>query len=195
MKSGIALLLRGSSADLSATFYAIELARRTSRVVHAVFMERDGERPHTEMLSREEKENDAQICTQQFISLAHWLGDVEEVAVHIHMLESPAFDTVVRFICEYRIFCLILAAECQGRVEETAEWIERIRCRLTGETDCFLPPLWSLIIKPWDDPALQHIINGYKQAAWSRFSIEMLACSLRNGSKGCDHIMESKKRV
>ena len=71
MKTGVALLLRGSPADLSATLHAIELAKRTTGIVHAVFMEQGGTHKGTD--PGRETENNTQPLTGQFIALASWL--------------------------------------------------------------------------------------------------------------------------
>ncbi|MDP3694707.1 MAG: hypothetical protein Q8R42_01180, partial [Desulfocapsaceae bacterium] len=128
MKTGVALLLRGSPADLSATLHAIELAKRTTGIVHAVFMEQGG--THKGKDPGRETENDTQPLAGQFIALANWLGDVAEVTVHIHRLESMADDLLVRFLCNYRIFYLILGAEDRSSLKRKTAWIARLRRRL-----------------------------------------------------------------
>ena len=192
MKTGIALLLRGSPADLSATLHAIELAKRTTGIVHAVFMEQGGTNKGKN--HGEETENNTQDLAGQFIALASWLGDVKEVAIHIHRLESMADELMVRFLCKYRIFCLILGAEDRSSLKRKTAWIERLRRRLGEKGDCYLPQLWSVIIPPWDDLVFARIIAGFTRAAWSTSAIEILISSLRNGLKGSSIEKESKKK-
>ena len=192
MKTGVALLLRGSPADLSATLHAIELAKRTTGIVHAVFMEQGG--THKGKDPGRETENDTQPLAGQFIALASWLGDVAEVTVHIHRLESMADELLVRFLCNYRIFCLILGAEDRSSLKRKTAWIERLRRRLGEKEDCFLPQLWSVIIQPWDDLVFARIIAGFTRAAWSTSAIEILISSLQNGLKGSSTEKESKKK-
>lgn len=192
MNVGIALLLRGSPADLSATIHAIELAKRTTGVVHAVFMEQGGADKGKD--PGEETEYDTQTLNGQLIALASWLGDVEEVSIHIHRLESMADELLVQFFCEYRIFCLILGATDRSALKRKTAWIERLRRRLSDRKDCFLLHLWSVIIPPWDDLTFAHIIAGFTRAAWSTSAIEMLTSSLRNGLKGFDNIKKTKDK-
>ena len=192
MKTGVALLLRGSPADLSATLHAIELAKRTTGIMHAVFMEQGGK--HKGKDPGRETENDTQPLAGQFIALANWLGDVAEVTVHIHRLESMADDLLVRFLCNYRIFYLILGAEDRSSLKRKTAWIARLRRRLDEKDDCFLPQLWSVIIQPWDDLVFARIIAGFKRAAWSTSAIEILISSLQNGLKGSSTEKESKKK-
>ncbi|MDO9041002.1 MAG: hypothetical protein Q7U64_01495 [Desulfocapsaceae bacterium] len=192
MKTGVALLLRGSPADLSATLHAIELAKRTTGIVHAVFMEQGGK--HKGKDPGRETENDTQPLAGQFIALANWLGDVAEVTVHIHRLESMADDLLVRFLCNYRIFYLILGAEDRSSLKRKTAWIARLRRRLDEQDDCFLPQLWSVIIQPWNDLVFARIIAGFKRAAWSTSAIEILISSLQNGLKESSTEKESKKK-
>ena len=192
MKTGVALLLRGSPADLSATLHAIELAKRTTGIVHAVFMEQGG--IHKKKDSERETENNPQPLTGQFIALASWLGDVAEVTVHIHRLESMADELLIRFFCNYRIFCLILGAEDRSSLKRKTAWIARLRRRLGEREDCFLPQLWSVIIPPWDDLEFARIISGFTRATWSTSAIEILISSLQNGLKGCYTENESKRK-
>jgi len=192
MKTGIALLLRGSPADLSATLHAIELAKRTTGIVHAVFMVQGGTNKGKN--PERQTENDPQTLAGQFIALASWLGDAAEVTVHIHRLESLADELLVRFLCEYRIFCLILGAEDRSSQKRKTAWIARLQRRLGERGDCFLPQLWSVIIPPGDDLVFARIIAGFTQATWSTSAIEMLISSLQNGLKGCYTEKESKKK-
>ena len=106
MNSGIALLLRGSSADLSAALHSIELARRTTGVVHAVFLEQGQQGQRND--AGEERQTEQQGWKGQLAALAGLFGGAEKVTVHIHLLESLADEPLLRFLCEYRIFCLIL---------------------------------------------------------------------------------------
>ena len=192
MKTGIALLLWGSPADLSATLHAIELAKRTTGIVHAVFMEQGGIRKGKN--PGEGAKEDTQSLTEQFIALASWLGDVAGVAVHIHRLEGIADELLVRFLCEYQIFCLILGAYDRGSLRRKNAWIAGLRQRLGEQGDCFIPQLWSVIIPPWDDLVFARIIAGFTRAAWSTSAIEILISSLQNGLKGSSTEKDSKKK-
>lgn len=180
MPLGIALLLKGSSADLSATLHAIELAKRTTGIVHAVFVEKRGETAtgavHAEARGRENRRR-----IEQFVALTRWLGDAERVSIHIHTLESPADDLLVRFCCTYRIFCLVLGAGDRAATERKAAWFERLRRRLSGERDWFLPAPWSVIIEPWEEPVFEQVINRLKKGTWSTAAIRSLAGGLRSG--------------
>lgn len=176
MTPGIALLLKGSSADLSATLHAIELAKRTTGIVHAVFVEKKEEAGRVAAKARESGRR-----TEQFMALARWLGDAERVIVHIHKLESLADDLLVRFCCANRIFCLVLGAGDRAATERKAAWFERFRRRISGEQDWFLPAPWSVIIEPWEEPVFEQVINRLKKGAWSTAAISSLAGSLRPG--------------
>ena len=181
MNLGIALLLRGSPADLSATLHTIELAKRTTGAVHAVFMEPGGAGPG------EGGEGDSRTLAGQFIALASWLGDAAGVAIHFHRLESRTDALLLRFLCEYRIFCLVLGADGPRSLKRESAWVARLRHRLAEKEGCFLPHLWSVIIPPWDDHAITRIMAGFSRPAWGTNPIEILAGSLRNDLKGFDN--------
>ncbi len=173
MTLGIALLLKGSSADLSATLQAFELAKRTTGVVHAVFV---GKRA-----AKGKGGCEGAGCAEQFMALTRWLGDVEQVSVHIHMLESLADDLLVRFCCTYRIFCLLLPVGDRSAIVRKNAWFERLRRRIAKERNWFLPALWSVIIEPWDEPVFEHVVNRMKKGAWGAAAVSSLAGSLRSG--------------
>ena len=185
MDLGIALLLRGSSADLSAILHAIELAKRTSRVVHAVILKQGG--TGTGRDPEEEANYNRDSGTGQLITLVRLLGDEKDVTIHIHMLEGQADDLLIHFVCEHRICCLVQGAGNQKAVQRKTAWIERLRHRLSGKEDCFLPPPWSVIIQPWDDAAFEETISGFNRAPWSSSVIRMLAANLRNGPQGLNN--------
>jgi hypothetical protein len=157
MSLGIALLLMGSSADISAALQSIELAKRTTGVVHAVFVESGwvdkGASPGEEM------ERQGPTSAKRLMALVNGLGDLEEVAIYSHLLESLADELLIRFVCEYRIHCLILGVENQEEVKQRSAWVEKIRRRLARERNCFLPHLWSVIIRPWERAVFEQIVN------------------------------------
>lgn len=181
MTSGIALLLNGSMADLSATVHAIALAKRTASVVHAVFVETDGRGQNAGGEGDRPDGLETGGRAAQFIALACWLGDVEQVRVHVHTLESWADELLVRFCSTYRIFCLVLGARDREAIVRKAAWFERFRRRIAGERDWFLPLPWSVIIAPWEKPVFEQMLNRLKQGAWSTAAIKRLAGSLQPG--------------
>ena len=192
MNVGIALLLRGSSADLSAALHSIELAKRTTREVHAVLLQRREDGRSKE--AGEEGEHGRHSWNGQFTALAGLLGDAAEITVHIHLLDSLADEQLLRFLCEYRIFCLIQGARDRRAARRKNAWVDRLRQRLAGLQDCFLPPLWSVIIEPWDDPAFETHLTGFTRATWSTTAMKMLAGSLRNGLNGLNNTRKPGNR-
>lgn len=183
MTVGIALLLKGSSADLSATLHAIELAKRTTGVVHAVFV---GNQVALERGKREDAG-----WAEQFVALVRWLGDVEQVSVHIHLLESLADDLLVRFCCTYRIFCLVLGAGNREAIIRKTAWFEQLRRQIAKEQKWFLPTLWSVIIEPWEEPVFEQIINRMKKGGWGTAAISRLAGCLRHSLPQVTHSKET----
>lgn len=158
MEAGIALLLTGSSADLSATIHAIELARRTTGIVHAVGkkgMQIGGRRS----VAREKQ--------QQLVSLATRLGDQEGVRIHTHILERLTGEPLIRFLCAHRIFCLVLGVNDRKGFERKSVWVNLLRRQLQTSEKWYLPDLWSAIMTPWDASTLELAIseiNGRSQA-------------------------------
>lgn len=172
MEAGIALLLTGACADLPAVVHAIDLAKRTTGIVHAVFRtERKADRK-----SKAFGETRGEI-----ISLATGLGSQEGVSIHTHILERLSGEPLVRFLCAQRIFCLVLGVVDQQAFTRKTTWIDLLRKQLVARDNWYLPVFWSVIITPWDDPALERIITRCKQSAPSSSVMAMLIDSLRKG--------------
>lgn len=169
MDSGIALLLGGSCADLSATLHAVELAKRTTAIVHVVFT--DSGEAETRPGPGGKAEDKRRYTAGELIALARWLGDVEAVTIHIHRLDSLADGLVARFIREYRIFCLIVGAGNQGAAKRHNTWVEKLRRHLAAESRGLAPSLWSVVMEPWDEPMFERIIARFKLAGWSMAAI------------------------
>lgn len=178
MSLGIALLLRGASADIPAVLQSIELAKRTTGVVHAVFVENGwvgkGEN------SGAERECQGQSSVKPLMALVAGLGDLEEVATHSHLLESLSDELLIRFVCEYRIHCLILGVENQEEVKQRSAWVEKIRRQLKRERSCFLPHLWSVIIRPWEGAGFEQIVKGVAGTLRRSSAMQMRPGSLGN---------------
>ena len=170
MEAGIALLMTGACADLPAVVHAIDLAKRTTGIVHAVFR---AERK-TERKSKTFGETRGEI-----ISLANGLGSQEGVSIHTHILERLSGEPLVRFLCAQRIFCLVLGVRDQQAFERKTAWIDLLRKHLVTRKNWYLPALWSVIITAWDDPALERIITRCKQSAPSSSVVETFIDSLR----------------
>lgn len=181
MIGGIALLLRGSPVDLSATFRAIELAKRTTGTVHAVLVQQEG--ADTGKDFGEEANSEVGIQAGQFVALAGWLGDVEGVAIHIHRLDSSADEQLIQFLCEYRIFCLVLGVESQRLLRQKTLWVAQLRRLLIKKVDCFCPRLWSVIIPPGNEKEYAELLDRCAQAVGSVSAIGTLVDNLRNGLK------------
>ncbi|MFZ5775243.1 MAG: hypothetical protein ACOY3Z_07150 [Thermodesulfobacteriota bacterium] len=179
MDSGIALLLGGSSADLSAILHAIELARRTTGIVHVVFL--DSHAPPSPRLASAAKDATSAGRSQagQLIALTSWLGNAEEVVIHIHHLQALHDGEMINFIREYRIFCLIVGADDRGAAKRHANWLNRIRHRLAGKDGVTAASLWSVITEPWDAPTVARMITGLRQSGRETRVIESLAEQLQ----------------
>ena len=94
MEAGIALLLTGACADLPVVVHAIDLAKRTTGIVHAVF--------RSERLV--DKKNEAFRETRRdIISLTTELGSQEGVDTHTHLLERVSGEPLIRFLCALHV--------------------------------------------------------------------------------------------
>jgi K+-sensing histidine kinase KdpD len=150
MEAGIALLLTGSSADLSATVHAVELAQRTNGILHAVYKaDRKGER----------KRVGARETQEQFVALATRLGSQAGVGIHTHILERLTGEPLIRFLCAHRIFCLVLGVNDKKEFERKTAWVNLLRNQLQTNKNWYLPALWSVIMTPWDASTLEHAIS------------------------------------
>lgn len=151
MEAGIALLLTGASIDLSATIHAVELARRTTGILHVVCKaERKGE----------ERKNVADKETQEeFVSLATRLSNQEGVKIHTHILEKLTGDPLIRFLCAHRIFCLVLGVNDRKGFERKTVWVNLLRRQLQTSENWYLPDLWSVIMTPWAASTLERAVS------------------------------------
>lgn len=172
MEAGIALLLTGVCADLPAVVHAIDLAKRTTGIVHVVFRAE-------QKVAR--KSRAFAETRGEFISLATRLGSQEGVSIHTHILERMAGEPLLRFLCTQRIFCLVLGVGDQQAFARKTAWVDLLRKQLVARDNWYLPVFWSVIVTPWDDPALAHLIGRCKQLAPSSSVVGMLIDSLRKG--------------
>jgi len=186
MEAGIALLLTGTCADLPVLVHAIDLAKRTTGIVHAVFrVER-----------KEERKNEPFRETRRdLISLTTELGSQEGVDTHTHILERMSGEPLIRFLCAHRIFCLVLGVSDQQTFERKTVWIDLLRRQLAARDNWYLPVLWAVIITPGDDPALERIITRCKQSAPSSPVMEALIDGLRQGRYTINSSVTKKESV
>ncbi len=158
MEAGIALLLTGAVADPSAVVHAVELARRTTGILHtACKAERKAER----------KGEEASETQKQAVSLLSTLGDQAGVRIHTHILERLTGEPLIRFLCAHRIFCLVLGVTDRKGLKRKSAWVNQLRKQLQTEKNWYLPVLWSVIMTPWDASTLEYVvfeINGRSRA-------------------------------
>lgn len=172
MEAGIALLLTGACADLPAVVHAIDLAKRTTGIVHVVFRAA----PKSASKGKGFAETRGEL-----ISLATGLGSQEGVSLQTHILEKIAGEPLLRFLCTQRIFCLVLGVSDQQAFARQTAWIELLRKQLVARDNWYLPVFWSVIVTPWDDPALEYLISRCKRLAPSSTVVAMFSDSLREG--------------
>lgn len=173
MKSGIALLLTGASVDLAATIHAVELARRTTGILHTV--------------SKACRKNDVMSFStegmpEQYVSLATRIGNQHGVRTHAHILERLTGQPLIRFLCEQRIFCLVLGVNDQKGFERKTVWVNLLRKQLQASVNWYLSDLWSVIMTPWDAVNLGRAIAE----ANSRFQPSMSGEFSPDGGEGFD---------
>ncbi len=150
MEAGIALLLTGGGVDLSATVHAVELARRTTGILHALCKaDRTGEKKRSAARERQE----------EFVSLATRLASQEGVKIHTHILERLTGEPLIRFLCAHRIFCLVLGASDRKEFERKTVWVNLLRKQLQASENWYLPDLWSVIMTPWDASTLERAVS------------------------------------
>lgn len=158
MEAGIALLLTGAVADPSAVVHAVELARRTTGILHTAYKaERKAER----------KGEEASETQKQAVSLLSTLGDQAGVRIHTHILERLTGEPLIRFLCAHRIFCLVLGVTDRKGLKRKSAWVNLLRKQLQTEKNWYLPVLWSVIMTPWDASTLECVIfeiNGRSRA-------------------------------
>jgi len=152
MGTGIAILIKGDSADLLASLHAIELAKRTTNVVHAVVIGLDGEGKSRGNGNRDNRIRDPLL-------LAVWLGQADGVKVHYHTLVDASDEELLAFVRTHRIFCLIIGAPTQLAMQREARWIEDLRSKLVNDAHWYLRSFWVLVTEPWDSNAFDRVVK------------------------------------
>ena len=165
MQPGIALLLRDACPDLAATVHAIELAKRTGGVVHAIF---SGEnRPDGNGKGGKEAiKYDNTTFLARILSLATWWSEKRGVKVHMHLLENLADATLFRLCRAYRISCLVTGVGNRHDMKREASRVVRLRKRMASEDAQGHQVLWSVIIPAWHDFAFKSVITRFEKVVW-----------------------------
>lgn len=148
-ESGIAVLLMGDSSDLSASLHAVELAKRTGKVVHAVFIGKSGVDAKCVVDNR----------THDPVILAAWLGQAEELPIRWHTLTDATDEALIGFFRTHRIFCLISGAESRKAKLRKTRWLEEMRGRLFNDAHWYTRAFWVLVTEPWDNKRFERVIR------------------------------------
>lgn len=157
-ETGIAILIRGDSADLMASLHAIELAKRTTNVVHAVIIGMDGEStPTGGSRSRAGGNRDHRI--REPLLLAAWLGRAEGVKVSYHTLIDATEEELLSFFRAHRIFCLIIGAPTQLALQRESRWAEDLRSKLVNDAHWYLRSFWVLVTAPWNNTVFDRVVQ------------------------------------
>ena len=138
-ESGIALLIRGNSGDFLASLHAIELAKRTGKILHAVIIGRNGE----------SLADDVDCCDDPML-LAAWVGRAEGLRIRWHTLLDAADDELLGFFRTYRIFCLVVGARSKKAMRRKIRWIDELRGKLLSDARWFSRAFWVLVAEPCD---------------------------------------------
>lgn len=166
MQLGIALLLRDISPDLAATVHAIELAKRTGGIVHAIFTGAGDQRRNSS--DTEETQQNRSTSIAQIVSLAMWWSEKQGVKVHLHMLDSLGDTALLRLCSAYRIYCLVAGVGNRQSLKREVMRVARLRKRLAGSGNSDHPILWSVIIRAWRDSAFEPIVNRFEKVVWQK---------------------------
>ena len=157
-ETGIAILIKGGSADLLASLHAIELAKRTTNVVHAVVVGVDGENnPNGGARSRNGGNRDHRI--REPLLLAAWLGRAEGVKVSYHTLIDATEEELLSFFRAHRIFCLIIGAPTQLAMQRESRWVEDLRSKLVNDANWYLRSFWVLVTEPWSNTVFDRVVE------------------------------------
>ena len=172
MQPGIALLLRDACPDLAATVHAIELAKRTGGVVHAIFT---GENCQDGMGKggKEAINYDNTTFWARILSLATWWSEKSGVKLHLHLLEDFADASLLRLCRAYSIFCLVTGVGNRHGMKREASRVVRLRKRLAAEDAYSNQVFWSVIIPAWHDFAFESVITRFEKVVWQ----DSTACS------------------
>jgi hypothetical protein len=167
MQLGIALLLWDASPDLAATVHAIELAKRTGGIVHAIFAGAGDQRRNSSK-TKEAQQNSRSTSIAQIISLATWWSEKQGVKVHLHMLDSLSDAALLRLCGAYRIYCLVTGVSSRHSLKREVMRVARLRRRLAAPGNSDNPILWSVIIRAWHDFAFEPIVSRFEKVVWQK---------------------------
>lgn len=149
-EAGIAVLIKGDSADLFASLHAIELAKRTGKIVHAVVIGRDGGTVSGGPGAKN---------VQDPILLAAWLGQAEGLQIRWHTLLDAADEELLGFFRAHRIFCLIAGARSKAAMERKTRWLEELRGKLLNDAHWYPSAFWVLVTEPWDNEMFDRVVQ------------------------------------
>lgn len=153
-EAGIALLIKGNSADLCASLHAFELAKRTDKIVHALILGRDrGAVPAGSNVK------DVGDRFQDPILLAAWLGQAEGLRVCWHTLLDAADEELLDFFRTHRIFCLIAGARSKKAMHSKTRWLEGLRSKLLNDAHWYPRAFWVLVTEPWDSTMFDRVVQ------------------------------------
>lgn len=166
--SGIAVLLKGDSVDLFASLHAIELAKRTGKIIHAVVIGRNGENVSGGTVAKGVVDN----RFEDPILFATWLGQVEEVEIRWHTLLDATDDELIGFFRTCRIFCLIAGAKSKKAMQRKTRWLEELRGKLINDVHWYPQAFWVLVTGPWDNTMFERVVR--KLSSRGSGTIEMV---------------------
>ena len=149
-EAGIAVLLTGDSADLFASLHAIELAKRTGKIVHAVILGRDKGLASGGAGGKN---------VQDPILLAAWLGQAEGLQIRWHTLLDATDEELLAFFRTHRIFCLIAGARSKTAMQRKTRWLEELRGKLLNDAHWYPSAFWVLVTEPWDNEMFDRVVQ------------------------------------
>jgi len=136
MAKGIALLLQGTTADLSATLYAVSLAARVAGKIHAgLFLPGKGG-----STLRQGKE---------LLALVVKLSQARAIPFEVHDLSAGGEPELLGFLERCRIGCLVLGVSGRRDRQRKTEWVERLRQAMTAKGRGKQTGFWTVLVDPW----------------------------------------------
>jgi len=167
MKKGIELIMNAASYDLSASYCAVELAKRMKCSVYALIIEADA-------LERELQEDEPILSSNipdnvlELFRVLTSLADAEGIHLSCHFLRDQVENELMEFLKVHRISCIILSASDQLLLRDNADFVVSLNERLCQEKDWYQGPIKMLVARPWDKDTFEQVIRELNRSLDSK---------------------------
>ncbi|GEM_PF-3420016 len=156
MEKRVALLADGNTSDLYASFCAVKLARRMeARLLSILLM------PDRHAISGNSCSERWQSCSpSEFLSLISSLGNFEGVQLSYNLIDERDEDSLVEFLVESKITCLIMGTVNQDDFDKKQKWLSALVKRICQNRRWYMgEDLTVFLAKPWSEKDFKKVLK------------------------------------